>query len=526
MVVTVMVFAAGFGVLAIRNLGYEYANNTLFLLCEVGQKNLNEYFNSVEQSVELIAAYVESDLNGIDDKNLSEHIERVRHIFTNYTFRNNGVLTYYYRIDPHVSENVEGFWYVSRENMGFVEHEVTDISKYDVDDTSKLVWFTVPKHEGKAVWLPPYITENLDARVISYNVPVYFEGTFVGVIGIELDYSTMAEQVDNIVLYDNGYAFINDAEGKIIYHPHMDVTTMETQPSVPDGLLSADSIVRYTYEGVEKQGIWLPLENGMHLNVSVPVNEINASWRTWVSQLLTVFLAMLIAFIAFTMYMSSKITKPLSDLSEAARQVDEGNYDCQLDYNSNDEIGLLTRTFKNLVSHLKVYIRNLNDLAYADALTSLKNKGAFDIYMQNLQAEIEDSNKDSEFAICIFDCDSLKQINDNYGHDRGDIYLKSAADLICNVYEHSPVFRIGGDEFAVILSGSDYKNREKLKKLYYKRCDLNNKDKENPWEKVNAAIGMSVYDPKEDVSVNDVFRHADKLMYENKWERKGMIAPK
>ena len=75
------------------------------------------------------------------------------------------------------------------------------------------MWFTIPKYQGEPVWLPPYITDNLEKRVISYNVPISFRGWFVGVIGIEVDYSTMAEQVDSIRLYNNGYAFLGDAEG-------------------------------------------------------------------------------------------------------------------------------------------------------------------------------------------------------------------------------------------------------------------------------------------------------------------------
>ena len=155
-------------------------------------------------------------------------MDRVNDIFQKLAYNTNGVLTYYYRIDPEVSKNVKGFWYVNTDDNGFQEHEVTDITEYDTNDTSSLVWFTVPKATGEGVWLPPYITENLDARVISYNVPVYHNGQFIGVIGIEIDYSTMAEVVNHITLYDNGYAFLNDDEGNIIYHPQMDVTTMET----------------------------------------------------------------------------------------------------------------------------------------------------------------------------------------------------------------------------------------------------------------------------------------------------------
>ena len=123
----------------------------------------------------------------------------------------------------------------------------------DTSDTSALVWFTVPKYEGKAIWLPPYITDNLGWRVMSYNTPIYWRGQFVGVIGIELDYSSMAEQVESIRLYSNGFAFLNDAEGNLFYHPRIDVTqlTDETRPTIPYGVLSDSTFLRYTFEGVE-----------------------------------------------------------------------------------------------------------------------------------------------------------------------------------------------------------------------------------------------------------------------------------
>ncbi|MBR3158155.1 MAG: cache domain-containing protein [Atopobiaceae bacterium] len=85
---------------------------------------------------------------------------------------------------------------------------------HDTEDTSSLVWFTVPKHEGDAVWLPPHITEDLDAHVISSNVSVFWLGTFVGVVGIEIDYSTMAKQVESIRLYNNGYVFLSDGRSQ------------------------------------------------------------------------------------------------------------------------------------------------------------------------------------------------------------------------------------------------------------------------------------------------------------------------
>ena len=519
-IVIAMTVATAFGVVAIGKTGRQSANQSLMLLCETGQKNLNHYFESVEQSVEMVSAYVESDLDGIDEAHLQAHLNRASDIFKKLTNNTFGVLTYYYRIDPSVSTKAKGFWYVNLDGEGFKEHEVTDITQYDTADTSQLVWFTVPKYEGKAVWLPPYITDNLDVRVLSYNVPVYYQGTFVGVIGIEIDYSTMAEQVDNITLYENGYAFINDAEGTIIYHPRMDVTMMDEHPKIPAGLLDADYSVTYTFEGVKKQAVWLPLENGMRLNVSVPVSEINAEWERYSVEMVVTLLLMLALFVTLTMRFVGRITKPLTDLTEMAEQVEAGNYDCRSDYEGDDEIGILARTFNKLTSHLKVYISDLNDLAYADSLTSVHNKGAFDICIRDMETEIAEMSDPTEFAVCIFDCNDLKKVNDQNGHDKGDIYLQEAAKMICGVFDHSPVFRIGGDEFATLLTNGDFEKRDELVKLFEERCAEKQRTEDDAWEKVDVACGMAVYDPAEDDSVSDVVRRADKLMYENKWKMK------
>ena len=164
-----------------------------------------------------VSSFADGELKGLEESALQAHVDRTRDIFARAANRTNGVLTYYYRIDPAVSDTVKGFWYTNLDGEGFTEHQVTDITLYDTEDTSALVWFTVPKATGKAIWLPPYVTDNLDVLVLSYNVPIYWQGTFVGVIGIEIDYSTMAGLVDNIRPYTSGYAFINDSEGIILF---------------------------------------------------------------------------------------------------------------------------------------------------------------------------------------------------------------------------------------------------------------------------------------------------------------------
>ena len=287
-------------VFAIKSIGTSDSDQILRLICESGEKNLDSYFTDVEHSVEIVSAFVEKDLEELPSDQLGAHIERAKDIFARMAEMTKGVLTYYYRIDPEVSTEEKGFWYVNLDQKGFVEHEVTDITGYDTSDTSGLVWFTVPKYENASKWLPPYSTENLDVYVISYNVPIHWGERFIGVIGIEIDYNTIAALVNDISQYKSSYAFLLNDES-IIYHPDKVVTEKDSLIQAPDEMISDEQIVSYTFEGVEKRAAWLPLSNGMRLYVTVPVSDINANWSKWIRQTIAVSAVSLIT-IAFMFY--------------------------------------------------------------------------------------------------------------------------------------------------------------------------------------------------------------------------------
>ena len=167
----------------------------------------------------------------------------------------------------------------------------------------------------------------------------------------------------------------------------------------------------------------------------------------------------------------------------------------------------------------KQKVADLNKRVNVDALTRVRNKGAFSEYIQEMQERL-DRGEQMEFAVGVFDCNDLKAINDENGHDKGDEYLKAACRLICRIFHHSPVFRIGGDEFAVVLEGGDFENRESLVVQFEQFRQEICKGAENEWNKVEIALGIAVYDPEADSAVTDVVRRADKIMYEHKRQTK------
>ena len=505
----------------IRETEHLRSDQILLLLCETGQRNLDYYFNGVQRAVTDVADYVSNDIDGLDDDKLSAHIERVKKHFNEMATKTNGVLTYYYRIDPEVSKNVKGFWFTDLEDDEFTEHEVTDITLYDTSDTSQLVWFTVPKNEGQPIWLPPYVTDNLDVRVISYNEPIYWRGEFIGVVGIEIDYSTMAEQVESIRLFNNGYAFLSDSEGNLFYHPYIDVSSLteETMPEIPDGALDDSTFLRYTFDGVEKDAVWMKLSNGMHINVAAPVAETEGNWKGVILGITVSAIIVLLGAGVFVLIYTKRISRPLKQLTEAAEQADSGNYDYELTYENDDELGKLTKTFKRLSAHMRDNIDDLNKQIFVDALTKVQNKGAFSRALDELQNEA-DTGAELSFVLGVFDCDNLKSINDRFGHDKGDIYLETASRTICSVFKNSDVFRIGGDEFSLILRGEDYRNRDALIEQFKATCERINSSGVREWEQIHISMGFAEYEPLHDRNVSDIVRRADKAMYEDKRLRK------
>lgn len=160
-------------------------------------------------------------------------------------------------------------------------------------------------------------------------------------------------------------------------------------------------------------------------------------------------------------------------------------------------------------------VKALNRKAFVDSLTSVRNKGAYTEYMQKLQERL-DNDGIFALAIGIFDCNNLKTVNDRYGHDKGDIYLRNSCQIICKVFDHSPVFRLGGDEFAVFLMNDDFTNRAELVNLFEQRKNEINSKASEDWEKIDIAYGIVDYDPETDKTLEDTVRRADQAMYEHK----------
>lgn len=205
-----------------------------------------------------------------------------------------------------------------------------------------------------------------------------------------------------------------------------------------------------------------------------------------------------------------KTKDELEDLAKSMRKMEE---------DVHNKINELTQMNKELVASQQ-QTKKMTELANRDGLTGVQNKIAYNAEVERINSEIKvDSN--IEFGIVMIDLNYLKSTNDDYGHDAGDQALKKLSNLICNIFDHSPVYRIGGDEFVVILRKRDYNNAEYLVKEFNNEIDkIYNNKRLNEKERISAALGYSVFNKETDKCVDDVFKRADKAMYERKHRMK------
>jgi diguanylate cyclase (GGDEF)-like protein len=211
---------------------------------------------------------------------------------------------------------------------------------------------------------------------------------------------------------------------------------------------------------------------------------------------------------------------PLKRLTRIAEQfaVSGSDEEVELVSTSEDEIGTLSRIFKQTADKLREYMSHINALAYRDSLTGVKNHAAY----SEASAAIENVMHSSFicFGVLVVDINGLKEANDVYGHDVGNQLIISSARLLCDAFSQSPVFRIGGDEFVVILRDHDFENYRSLIKKFDNECKtrfIELKDVKLP---ISLARGFAVYNPDIDHTFKDVVVHADQAMYFHKQQHK------
>ncbi len=518
--VAILMVAMSVGITAaysLRQAGDYDSARILKLTCEKEAAAINNRLLSTEEAVSILADYAMERLFSVeklvsDDAYRDSYTVQLANLFSNIANNVPGVTSYYVKFNPEIMSDDSGLFYMYNSEEGrFFEQNPSSL----IDSRSgKANWWDSAMKDNGASWIDPYYSEALDLQLISYMIPLYEGNVLVGVAGVDLDFNEIIDDVKAVKIYDTGYCALISQEGTVLYNPNYEMGTTIEEMGFEIGASFADENngqdpIAYDLAGVRKQMVYTALINEMRLIITAPSSEINATSNGLVRQALISTVLVLSIFLILTVMVSRRVTGPLKVLANVARQINEGNLEVTFPKETKDEVGELTHAMEKMVHHLKHHIDGLNSLAYHDSLTGVKNKTAYD----DATSKLDNQEGEKEYGLVVLDANNLKKINDTYGHERGNIYLQNACKLTCRIFKGSPVFRVGGDEFVVILQGEDYDNCYKLMRDFDNEAEKHNTATDKAWEKINIAKGMVKYDPETDKNAESVFKRADARMY-------------
>ena len=276
------------------------------------------------------------------------------------------------------------------------------------------------------------------------------------------------------------------------------------------------------------------------LGVDIDLTQMTKDilYRTF-SNLIIIIIIGGIFILGFMTWASKNITDPIELLEKSAigyikkskdvNSIDKLKFE-KPELNIKNEVESLSNTIDQMTVDMKDYMVriisaeketvHMKEVANTDSLTGVRNKLAYDEKVKQLNRKIS-GKLINEFGIIMMDVNYLKKINDTYGHKYGDLLIQNFCAIVCDIFVHSPVYRIGGDEFAIILQKKDLENADNLILDFEKTLNERSaKCDSNPWETPSAAIGSAYFNKDTDTTVEDVFRRADDAMYQRKKEMK------
>ena len=197
------------------------------------------------------------------------------------------------------------------------------------------------------------------------------------------------------------------------------------------------------------------------------------------------------------------------------RKPTDFNPDESSDNIRGDEIAVLKNKINIAQEEVRQYIAYSERKAYTDSLTKIGNRLAYFERVKAINSKIE-SGEDFCFAVLVYDVNGLKDINDTYGHEFGDIALIVAADLIQKIFGVENTYRIGGDEIVIIMENENCNDISHMNDEFNDQLAIFNESKDAIQIPISLSYGLAKYDKEADKEFLDVFRRADKDMYDRK----------
>ena len=444
----------------------------------------------IKDPVDTVAAYtgarVATTNMQLDEEVIKGGLDKeLQELFQSSVENLDGIVGYYIRFAKPYDSMVKGFAF---------RKKLTGADFYPVGENGILPdlnrskdepdWYGLAANNKKPVWVPIQKCSYMSGYIFSYAVPIYFNNGLVGVACVDVDFDVLAKPVRDVSLFGGGYAYLTDSKGQVHYHPLIGYGTLLTEddeevPEVDKALATQTSshgeLISYSYKGQKKKMAFQSLINNMRLVITANEEDTERETMDLIRNIVLSAGGIMLLFMYLALVMEKRTMHPALD--------------------------------------------QMDSLAHLDGLTGVQNRTSFLEMQSNLDQQIRDGKAD--FGFVMFDANGLKTINDQHGHKMGDIYLLNVAEMIQKSFPGCKTYRIGGDEFVVLVEGKKSlrtaADRLEFAFTWQKKRE---EEKRKPWETPSVAGAFVNFDPQVHQSSEDVLSEADKLMYQKKQQMK------
>ena len=350
------------GAISMWNSARTAGTDALMQMQLTGQNSAEEVNATIQKIAQSVDTLSEVAMSNFDyaaftqSKDYADaYTQQVQQTVIDFANHTEGAVTVYLRYNPQYSNSTSGVFAQRPTTDANLECLTpTDFSMYEEGDVEHVGWYYLPVQAGKAIWMSPYMNENVNIYMISYVVPLFADdGTSIGVVGMDIDFSEITDQVDATTIYRTGYAFVTDDAANIMYHKDAaeGAALADLDASLSNGaqFLSDDSkqgeTFDYTYQGVKKKLAYFNLDNGMKLVLTAPTSEVYTEAYRLMNMIVVAVIAAFILSIVIGIVLGTGLTKPIRQLTDMIEQT------AQLDFSpteagarlrrQKDEIGMM-----------------------------------------------------------------------------------------------------------------------------------------------------------------------------------------
>lgn len=334
----------------------------------------------MEQSVDTLSDIAMDQLDFSQFQNndpyVTKYTDGLLNNFYKFSEHTDGAICSYIRYNPDFTNPTSGIFLTRPDTKSEFDSVVpTDFSMYEKDDLAHVGWYYIPVENKAPIWMDPYLNENINVYMISYVVPLYENGTSVGILGMDIDFSQITDYADKATVFETGYAFILNSEGNVLYHKDLEVGTDLSEYN--EGELAAiknfvtnsenrGSTLEYSYNGTDKYLAFTELDNGMKLVLTAPLKEIKADANALAAKILSFLVGGIIISIILGIIISGTIATPIKKITAVIRQTSQLNFqenpEVEKLLKKKDETGLMAHAVEEMQRALRELVGEMEQV--------------------------------------------------------------------------------------------------------------------------------------------------------------------